>query len=456
VTDHGRYGASALVGAFEHLVRAHRAEIYRTNLRRSRNREDVDDLTQATFLDAYMALRRGDRPVAPRAWLHAIARNRAARRFRRPTLLEVELELDRPAEVDESLPTLGELKPALARLTEKQRSALLLREVGGLSADEIAAALGLSRGAVETLLFRARRSLRAEFGVVETKRKKRSPVAGLAYLIGSAGRRAALVGMTAAAGGVATVGTHAFSASAHHSTAVPASIRVVAPAPAARLVATRTPHLVSHPVAVRSPRAPRRVSKSDTPVRMPVSAPTAPTPASATAAPAPVSVSAPVHAARARPITPPPTPVRSAPAEPVSPASSSQASRDPESPAPAVASTATSTDATRTNGTAPDNAQQVVHSVGAEVDSAAQEVTSAATPVVASATAPVQDVAPSATPVVAAAAAPVQAVTSAAAPVTSALPPPSVTVPNATTPSLPAPPVLPPLPVSQPPDPQLP
>ena len=153
--------------AFERLVRRHRSEIFRAVFRLARNREDAEDLTQITFLNAYAAMQRGAEPEAPRAWLYAIARNAGSRRFRQSRLVEVELDPETPAPLGEDVPTVHELQAALAQLTLNQRASLLMREVGGLSAKEIGARLGISPGAVATLLFRARRALRAELEGLE-------------------------------------------------------------------------------------------------------------------------------------------------------------------------------------------------------------------------------------------------------------------------------------------------
>ena len=147
---------------FDRLARRYRTEIFRTVLRRSRSREDAEDLTQITFLNAYAAVQRGADPDAPRAWLHAIARNAGARRFHESRRTEVELDADSPLAADEEGLSIHELQVALARLTFDQRASLLMREVGGLSASEIGARLDISPGAVATLLFRARKALRAE------------------------------------------------------------------------------------------------------------------------------------------------------------------------------------------------------------------------------------------------------------------------------------------------------
>ena len=121
-TDRRRPQAPALAEAFERLVRRHRSEIFRTVFRLARNREDAEDLTQITFLNAYTAMQRGAEPEAPRAWLYAIARNAGSRRFRQSRLVEVELDPETPAPLGEDVPTVHELQAALAQLTLNQRA----------------------------------------------------------------------------------------------------------------------------------------------------------------------------------------------------------------------------------------------------------------------------------------------------------------------------------------------
>jgi RNA polymerase sigma-70 factor, ECF subfamily len=151
--------AEAAALLYEH----HSARIFSFCVRRLRSREEAEDAVQQTFLKAFAAMRGGFRPSVERAWLYRIAENVCAdrlrangRRVRHETkdadaLLEV-----LPAR--DAQPIEG-LDQALASLTPQQRQALLLREWQGLSYDEIASELRLSHSAVETLLFRARRSL---------------------------------------------------------------------------------------------------------------------------------------------------------------------------------------------------------------------------------------------------------------------------------------------------------
>jgi RNA polymerase sigma factor (sigma-70 family) len=133
---------------------------------RLRTREDAEDAAQTTFTYAVGALQRGVVPEAESAWLLKIARNVCLNRWaansrrdrievvRDPHVLQ-DVAVARESGDDE----LTALQEALARLTEQQRRAIVLREFNGLSYEEIARELGVSRGAVETLIFRARRSL---------------------------------------------------------------------------------------------------------------------------------------------------------------------------------------------------------------------------------------------------------------------------------------------------------
>jgi RNA polymerase sigma-70 factor (ECF subfamily) len=165
--DDRRHDAVAADRAAE-LYGRYSRQIYSFCLSRLRDPLEAEDAAQSTFLNAFRAFAKGSVPEFESAWLYRIATNvcfsrqRAAIRRRRveaPTdLATLENELpDRSPDADELL-GLGE---ALGDIPERQRQALLLREWQGLSYCEIAEALDLSQSAVETLLFRARRSLSA-------------------------------------------------------------------------------------------------------------------------------------------------------------------------------------------------------------------------------------------------------------------------------------------------------
>jgi len=130
------------------------------------NREEAEDATQITFMNAFRGLKRGTSPEFETAWLYKIAHNvcltKQRNSYRRrlveaPSDFELIEELV-PAHEGDSDELFG-LTSALRVLPEQQRRALLLREWQGLSYREIADEMRLSQAAVETLLFRARRSL---------------------------------------------------------------------------------------------------------------------------------------------------------------------------------------------------------------------------------------------------------------------------------------------------------
>jgi RNA polymerase sigma factor (sigma-70 family) len=151
--------------ALDDLYRIHAGEVYRYAFAILGNHADAEDVTQTTFVNALRALERGERPRKPSNWLITITHNVVRQRFRQQQTRPTEVELDRDvaqAPADEGGPSLEELVRALQRIPQSQREALVLRELEGRSYDEIAQIMDLSKGALETLLFRARRSLADE------------------------------------------------------------------------------------------------------------------------------------------------------------------------------------------------------------------------------------------------------------------------------------------------------
>jgi RNA polymerase sigma factor (sigma-70 family) len=130
-----------------------------------RNEHEAEDAAQQTFLAAYRSIRNGVDPRHPAAWLATIARNECwaaiERRMREP-VHQGELESGLPDPVAQAAANadLEELWRAIGELPRQQRRALLLREFSGLTYAELAAALGVTEPAVESLLVRARRQLR--------------------------------------------------------------------------------------------------------------------------------------------------------------------------------------------------------------------------------------------------------------------------------------------------------
>jgi RNA polymerase sigma factor (sigma-70 family) len=150
--------------AFERLYRRYVKDVYRYTLALLQNPADAEDVTQTTFLNAWRAYSKGVDPVKPHNWLIKIAHNAARTRYatsaRRPQEVPLEESAhELPVPSGDAEEVRGVLA-ALSTLPFNQRSALVMRELEGRSYGEIADALEVSVAAVETLIFRARRSLR--------------------------------------------------------------------------------------------------------------------------------------------------------------------------------------------------------------------------------------------------------------------------------------------------------
>ncbi|MET0260833.1 MAG: RNA polymerase sigma factor [Gaiellaceae bacterium] len=199
--------------SFEQLYRTHAREVYQYALALLANPADAEDVTQTTFLNAYRAFQRGERPHKPHNWLIAIAHNVCRMRWRQAGSRPREVALDlapEPAVLENGHADLDEVLAALAVLTFNQRAAIVMRELEGRTYQEISEVLGVSVSAVEALLFRARRRLqvnRKALGLLTTV-----PLPGsLGSFVGAGGGGAAAVGgsLVVKAGTILAVGTAA-------------------------------------------------------------------------------------------------------------------------------------------------------------------------------------------------------------------------------------------------------
>jgi len=348
------------------LFEQYQPGLYRFCLRRLRSPEDAEDAVQATFVRAVRALQHGVRPEVAPAWLFTIARNVCSSRrlagLRRGRV-ETPRDLDRVpaaalAREDERPDELLGLGDALAQMTPQLRRVLLLREWQGLSYREIAAELGVSQSAVESLAFRARRDLAKRLEQPWSRLRRLldfGPLLGLKALLG---------GATVAAVAIATV--HAPRPVAR-ADGVQARVAVAAPVPhaatlpvvAVHVTAVRLPHRVHAAVqtavriAVVARPAPRRhvpthvvVAPRKETVPVPRASPGAP--AIVAAAPEPQSAPEPAPAPEPSQQQAPAPPPQQAPAGPARTA-----------PAPVVGGPAAGSPAV----TAPDPVPQAVDTV---------------------------------------------------------------------------------------------
>jgi RNA polymerase sigma factor (sigma-70 family) len=128
-------------------------------------RQDAEDVMQDVFVRAYAALRADRREMNVRAWLYRVAHNRCIDQMRRPVPAPAELfEVSRrplhdPLEEAQRREDLTRLVSDIARLPQQQRSALLMREIDGMSYQDLAEALDVTVPAIKSLLVRARMGL---------------------------------------------------------------------------------------------------------------------------------------------------------------------------------------------------------------------------------------------------------------------------------------------------------
>ncbi|MBQ5977689.1 MAG: sigma-70 family RNA polymerase sigma factor [Oscillospiraceae bacterium] len=162
--------------AFEHLVHAYEKTVYNLALRTLGNREDAEDVTQEAFLKAYRSLDsfRGDSKFS--VWLYRIVSNLCLdllrSRQRKPTQsltvedddgeigeLEISDEHFSPEKLLDRKLTRESVQRGLSALPDDSRQILLLRELQGMSYEEIGQALDLEPGTVKSRIFRARKRL---------------------------------------------------------------------------------------------------------------------------------------------------------------------------------------------------------------------------------------------------------------------------------------------------------
>jgi RNA polymerase sigma-70 factor, ECF subfamily len=158
--------------AYGELVRTYQSKVFRMAYGFTGNRESADDLAQEIFLKAYLALPRFRFGSSFGTWLYRVAVNHIKDFLRkRSNVKEISLEavgetaatedtaaaMEQEGE-DERKRTL--VRRELAKLPDKYRMVLTLRDVEGLAYDEIVRALGISPGTLDSRLHRARKMLR--------------------------------------------------------------------------------------------------------------------------------------------------------------------------------------------------------------------------------------------------------------------------------------------------------
>jgi RNA polymerase sigma-70 factor (ECF subfamily) len=169
-----RCAQSGESGAFDRLVLKYRPRVVELAMRYTRNSADAEDATQETFIRAFKGLRRFRCESAFYTWLYRIASNCARNllKARGRDLLNNALPfsddhnaanppirlrvLETPEELALTDDIRGVVNDTLDRLSEEYRTVIRLREIDGLTYQEIASEISIPVGTVRSRVFRAR------------------------------------------------------------------------------------------------------------------------------------------------------------------------------------------------------------------------------------------------------------------------------------------------------------
>ena len=159
--------------AFALLVEKYQRKVFQMVYSFTGNRETTDDLTQDVFVKAWLALPRFGFRSEFGTWLYRIAVNHAKDFLRKnkkvrevplqdvgDATLAVDGNIEAGEREKEIRATRDFVRRGLAALPEKHRVILTLRDIQGLSYEDIAGILGISPGTVDSRIHRARRRLR--------------------------------------------------------------------------------------------------------------------------------------------------------------------------------------------------------------------------------------------------------------------------------------------------------
>lgn len=157
--------------AFERLYGEYHGAIYNLCARIVADREEAKDLTQEVFITAFDKLpARIDPGFKLRAWLYRVATNACFNHLRsRRRLSHDAADFESTAAgVDEyeRAATVGMVEASLAQMNERYRATLVLKDLQGLPADEIAEVMEVSRPTVDVLVHRARASFKSAFSAL--------------------------------------------------------------------------------------------------------------------------------------------------------------------------------------------------------------------------------------------------------------------------------------------------
>jgi RNA polymerase sigma-70 factor (ECF subfamily) len=179
IDDRATHAIAGDPASFRVLVEQHSRAVFRLAFRMTGNEADAEDIVQETFLRAYRGLDQFEARANFGTWLHRVAINCALDHLRRVKRREEAPNADtRDGEEDDhllrSIPSGGpgperlllsaelkkKIEAGMAKLSDRERAAFVLRHFDGCSIEEIGKALSLRGGAAKNTIFRAVQKLR--------------------------------------------------------------------------------------------------------------------------------------------------------------------------------------------------------------------------------------------------------------------------------------------------------
>ena len=162
--------------AFREIVERYQSKVFSIIHGIVRHRNDVEDIAQQVFAKVFLSIRNFDFRSSLITWIYKITVNECfdylRKRKVRKLVYESDLSEDEVRRVENSEPVVDRQSPAdadlarrdyvlklLTRVSEEERSLLMMKEVEGYSVEELAAATGMNENTIKVKLFRARQKL---------------------------------------------------------------------------------------------------------------------------------------------------------------------------------------------------------------------------------------------------------------------------------------------------------
>jgi RNA polymerase sigma-70 factor (ECF subfamily) len=186
--------------AFEQLFVLLRGDVYNLAARILGDRDEAQDITQEVFLRAYRHLPEASDQVRPEAWVFRTTVNACYDHLRRRGPAPIELDAEREAAANDAVrqaAMVAAVEGSLEGLNPRYRTVLVLKDLHGLGNAEIAEVMGVARGTVGVLLFRARGAFQRRYREIAPTLGAGLPMAGVAISLPALPLPAALMGSPA-------------------------------------------------------------------------------------------------------------------------------------------------------------------------------------------------------------------------------------------------------------------